>query len=213
MGLCAGPKGLPVRPEAGGGAVGEPVEGDGLEDDVQRRVVVGPVHHLLANPREQRQRAARQHEPDRAGPRRVFHGVGAARLHELVASLDAPLLELADGASELRGVGCRHGRRVEVRGFAARVLCRKGASDPCPHVAALGDVRGQAELAGDEAVEDARGVVDGEVLVQWRCRREGVARQTGDDQVVRQVVGGPVARPQQFEHGQELDETPRPAVD
>lgn len=213
VGLGAGPKRLTVRPEAGGGAAREPVEGDGLEDDVQGRVVVGPLHELLADPREQRHGAAAQHEPDGAGPRRVLHRIGAARPDELVAALDAPLLELADGALQPRGLGGRHGRRVEVCGFAAGVLCRQGAGDPRAHVAALGDVRGQAELAGDEAVEDARGVVDGEVLVQRRRRGEGVARQAGDDQVVRQVVGGPVARPQQFEHGHELEETPRPAVD
>lgn len=207
-----GSKDLAVGPETRGCAVRYPVQGDGLEDGVERRFVVRPVHEFLADPREQSDWAAGQHEADGARSCGVLHGVGAAGLHKLAAALDAFLLESADGAFQLCRVRRRHGRRVEVRGFAVQGLRCQDACDSCAHVAALDDVCWEAEFAGDQAVHDPCGIVEREVPVERRSRGERVARQAGDDQVVRQLVCGLISGAKHFEHGQEFQETAGPAV-
>lgn len=169
-------KELAIRENAARKRVRKPVQRHGLENRVAAGILVRPLEELLANPRQQRERAACQHEANGRGPCAVFFGIRGAVLDPFAAALHGCRFGLVDGAwGDFAGAGT-NAAHVDVCGFAGGEVGSKDACDTAADVSALGYVAGEAERV-EECVHDAGNVAGLEGLVRWWIRRERVANE------------------------------------
>lgn len=91
-----GPEKLPIRIDAAGKRLREPVQRHRVQDVVERRRHVRPREELLADPGEECERRAGEGQADGGGPRAVLAGVGVAEGAEIGIALEAGLFFLGE---------------------------------------------------------------------------------------------------------------------
>ena len=170
LGACHDRKELTVHIQRARERLGEPVQRHRFQDGVEGRVLIRPVQELLADPREERERAGRQGEADRARPRALCQDVRHARLAELVAPRQSLLLQRVGDGGRVEVAGRGDDDQVEVDALAGRVVCGEEAADEAAEVAALRDVAGAESETCHEVVHDPGDSLAGEID-RWRWTR------------------------------------------
>ncbi len=172
---------LAVGVDAAGEGLGEPVQGDGVENVVGGgpRAGVGPAEELVADPGELGDWGGGENEANGCGAAAVEVSVCGTVGGEGVEALDALGFDLA-GAGRGCALGMSHQAEVKVDGFAGLVE-RQGAAGVGADVASLRDIAVDGRLFGAEAdhelVDDASDAFGIEVLVRWWAAGKSISWQ------------------------------------
>ena len=162
---------LAVGVDAAGEGLGEPVQGDGVENVVGGgpRVGVAPAEEFVPDPGELGDGGGGENEADSCGSAAVEVSVCGAVGGEGVEALHALRLDLA-GAGRRCALWMSHQAEIKVDGFAGLVE-RQWAAGVGADVTSLRDIAFDGRLFGAEAhhelVDDASDAFGIEVLVRW----------------------------------------------